>query len=191
MKYYLFIAMLVTSLFVNAQEAKSKIEQFKDSYMAASKEERAKMEPFALDLENFLKQQQIQTIGGIPFGISREKASEMLRNKFGEPTFDPSSTTISFENIKYAGVDFDNAHFLFQSDGVNSYLNECIFVKNTKTKEEAIIEQEYLRSLLSQKYVIDTLRIDTGINIYSGGISPLWDGHWYDLNSKKIVWHLI
>ena len=57
-----------------------------------------------------------------------------------------------FKNIKYAGVDFNSVYFLFQSYGINSYFNACIFILNAKTKKEAIDKQDEMRALLSKKY---------------------------------------
>lgn len=31
------------------------------------------------------------------------------------------------------------------------------------------------------KYELSKAETDNGLNTYGGGISPLWDGHWYSL----------
>ena len=103
-------------------------------------------------VEANLKKEQITAIGGIPFGISREKALPVLRNKYGEEDYLSDNKHIVFKNIKYAGVDFNSVYFLFQSDGINSYFNACIFILNAKTKKGAIDKQDEMRALLSKKY---------------------------------------
>lgn len=105
--------------------------------------------------------EQITAIGGIPFGISREKALPVLRNKYGEEDYLSDNKHIVFKNIKYAGVDFNSVYFLFQSDGINSYFNACIFILNAKTKKEAIDKQDEMRALLSKNTIYLLLQMIT------------------------------
>lgn len=181
MRIVLFGIMLIASIVVRAQEATPSFEQLKEYYQYASVDERVKMDSIFQTLENNLKRQQVKNIGGISFGISREEAMELLKNKYGEPVYNPGSTVISFRNIKYAGYDFDSVHFLFQSDGTNSFFNSCIFIKEAKTQKKAVEEQENLYKVLCDKYELSKAETENGLNTYGGGISPLWDGHWYSL----------
>lgn len=112
-------------------------------------------------VEANLKKEQITAIGGIPFGISREKALPVLRNKYGEEDYLSDNKHIVFKNIKYAGVDFNSVYFLFQSDGINSYFNACIFILNAKTKKGAIDKQDEMRALLSKNTIYLLLQIIT------------------------------
>lgn len=130
-------------------------------------------------IETYIETNQIKSICGIDFGISREKALSILHKKYGVPSSDSNDMTLSFDNIKYAGLDFNNVHFLFQSDGIRSYFNCCIFVKNAKDKSEVIKTTELYYSVLSRKYNLLEIIDHNGFNTYSGGVSPLWDGKWY------------
>lgn len=69
-----------------------------------------------------LLKEQVKTIGGIPFGISHDKAETMLRNKFGSSEYNPSSTTLSFKDVKYAGRDFAAVHFYFNQMDLTAIL---------------------------------------------------------------------
>lgn len=177
------IILFFITLAVNAQNSISSFEQLRKTYQYSSSEEKAKLDSTYQYLEQNLKDQQVKDIGGISFGISRDIALELLKNKYGEPVNNPTSTTISFNNIKYAGYDFDSVHFLFQSDGINSYFNSCIFILNAKTKKEAIEKQEFLYKALYDKYNMFKSETEDGFYIYCGGVSPLWDGHWYNLKT--------
>lgn len=183
-KLLFFIIAVILASPIEAQENNTPtIEEMKAYYKLASKEERARLDSAFAPMEDYQREQQVKTIGGVPFGVSREKALEMLRMKFGEPMYDPDRTTISFKNIKYAGRDFDNVHFLFQSDGITTYLNSCIFILSAKTQKDAAAQVEKVRSFLSDKYFLFDMKDEqTGFQIYSGGVSPMWDGHWYTLD---------
>lgn len=184
MRFFLLGIMLIVSMAVKAQEETPSFEQMKEYYQYASPEERIKIDSLFQDMEKNLEKQQVSNIGGIAFGISRDNALELLRNKYGEPEYNPRSTIISYKNIKYAGYDFDAVHFLFQSDGINSYFNSCIFIKEAKTRKEVIEKQEKLYQILSGKYELYKDKTDNGFDTYGGGISPLWDGHWYNLSDE-------
>ena len=172
MKKILIALMLVIPLFANSQEESNLV----------SKDSLNKDSLPALDLvgsiETNLKKEQIKSIGGIAFGISQEKALPILRNKYGREESFSDNKDIVFKNIKYAGVDFNSVHFLFQSDGINSYFNTCIFILDAKTRKEAIAKQKEMKDILSQKYDFSSFEDDNGFDLYAGGVSPLWDGHW-------------
>lgn len=172
MKKILIALMLVIPLFANSQEESNLV----------SKDSLNKDSLPALDLvgsiETNLKKEQIKSIGGIAFGISQEKALPILRNKYGREEYFSDNKDIVFKNIKYAGIDFNSVHFLFQSDGINSYFNTCIFILDAKTRKEAIAKQKEMKDILSQKYDFSSFEDDNGFDLYAGGVSPLWDGHW-------------
>ncbi len=123
-------------------------------------------------LENAKKEQTVREICGIPFGTSYEKAEEILRNKYGYPKFSTDRTTITYDNKTYAGIMFDSIHFLFQSDGINSYMNGCVFIINTKTVNEAKMERDRLHDKLSEKYFMSDNTDKNGFKYYIGGFSP-------------------
>lgn len=184
--FFIFAVILTSPIEAQENDAPS-YKELKAYYKVASAEERARLDSVFAPMEEERKLEQVKTIGGVPFGISRERALEMLRLKFGEP-YDPDHTTISFKNVKYAGNDFDNIHFLFQSDGINTYLNSCIFVLYAKNQRDATEKVEKIRSLLANKYQLVSMKDkETGFMIYSGGISPLWDGHWYTMIDNELL----
>lgn len=173
MKKLLIVLMFIAPLFANAQEYGNLTS--KDSLNINMASSQTVVDSI---MEANLKKEQITVIGGIPFGISREKALPVLRNKYGTEDYLSDNKDIVFKNIKYAGVDFNSVYFLFQSDGINSYFNACIFILNAKTKKEAIDKQEEMRDLLSKKYDLSSFTDDNGFDLYVGGVSPLWNGSW-------------
>lgn len=151
---------------------------------------RAHPKLFMETVENNLRSQQVHNIGGIPFGISREDALSRLRNKYGEPEYNPQSTVVTFKHIKYAGHDFSSVHFLFESDGINSYLNACIFVNDAKTKSEAIKKMEDLKTDLEKRYNVCSAEGENGFMTYGGGVSPVWDGKMASFKKEYYTaWH--
>ena len=83
------------------------------------------------------EEQTVREICGVPFGSSYEKTKEMLENKYGYPEYNPDRTVITYKHKTYAGFTFDSIHFLFQSDGVHSYLNGCVFIMDAKSLSDA------------------------------------------------------
>lgn len=182
------IAAVFTFGVVFAQDELPSLDQLQQYYSTvATTSEKATLDSVMAPIEAAQKIQQVKSIGGVAFGISREEARRMLVNKYGESMYNPESTVLSFKNVKYAGNDFETIHFLFQSDGYNSFLNACIFVKSAKTKREAEAINEEYRSLLSKKYDISEGVDSNGNKTFGGGISPLWDGHWYNLTNDVLT----
>lgn len=170
---------------VVAQEQNLTTEDIVRYYPLASPEEKVVIDSLFSDLVEKQKAVQVTSICGVPFGSSRLEAGRVLRNKFGEPYFLSDDSHIVYNNVKYGGMDFDSIHFLFQSDGYNSYFNTCIFIKGAKNKSKANEIMESYKRLLSKKY--EPLSEDTdalGFKNYGGGISPLWNGNWYDFMTK-------
>ncbi len=109
MKKLLIVLMFIVPLFANAQEYGNLTS--KDSLNINMASSQAVVDSI---MEANLKKEQITAIGGIPFGISREKALPVLRNKYGTEDYLSDNKDIVFKNIKYAGVDFNSVYFLFQ-----------------------------------------------------------------------------
>ncbi len=105
-------------------------------------------------IEDIVDSQTVKEICGIPFGASLQDAKSMLKNKYGYPEYGIDPNVVTYKNKKYAGIMFDSIHFLFQSDGVNSYLNGCVFILNAKTQKEAIEHRELLHDALAEKYIM-------------------------------------
>ena len=182
MKFFfsLFLFLWVP-LFMCAQDSGVTTKDVLRYYKIASPEEKQSIDSLFIDMEARSKAIQIKSICGVDFGMSRESALSTLRNKYGSPMYNPNEMVVSFENVKYGGLDFESVHFLFQSDGIRSYLYSCIFVKGAKNKSEAEEITELYRSVLSRKYELSESITDIGFKTYGGGISPLWDGKWHTL----------
>ncbi len=179
MRIIFFVIALFVSFVAKAQDSILSLEQLQSQYIWASAEERTQMDLAFKETEDKFKAQQVTNIGGIEFGISYEEAKIKLEKKYGNPEYFPNNTALPYSKVKYAGYDFDSINFLFESDGVKSYLNACIFILNAKTKNDAIKKLETLHQLLSQKYELEEYPTDGGYKAYVCGFSPLWDGHWY------------
>lgn len=182
---------LMAALFYSSSAEETPVDQIRSMLQNMTPEQK---DSFAAQLDatvERMKEQQIKTIGGIPFGIDKTIARIKLRNKFGQEFYTTNDNMICFENIKYAGNDFGSVHFLFVSDGTKSFLNSCIFVKKAKTKEEAFKLLNGLRLELEKKYSVISYTGDNGFPNYGGGISPLWDGYFaHFLPEYMPAWHI-
>ena len=136
----------------------SKLKEVQDSIMEIRKEK-----------------QTIREICGVPFGSSYEKAKDMLENKYGYPDYNPDKTVLTYKHKTYAGIMFDSIHFLFQSDGIHSYLNGCVFILDAKSLSDAKKKQEMLHKKLSDKYFMIDDTNSNGNKVYFGGYPPTPD----------------
>lgn len=175
--------LLIVTLGTFAQERE--LEKKQREYRFATTEEKALMDSLYQPIADKLLKEQIKTIGGIPFGISHDKAEPMLMNKFGSPEYNSSSTRLSFRDVKYAGRDFAAVHFLFQSNGLDSYLNACIFIINASSLADAIEKEKNIADNVLSKYTLFEDKDSNGYPIHGGGMSPLWDGRWTTLDFTK------
>lgn len=185
MKHYFFTLFCISiSILCHAQNTQSDMsvkDMMEYYYKIAPEQERSKLDSLFNDLVNQCKSIQVKSICGVDFGTSKDDAEVILKNKFGTPLDYSKETVIPFENIKYAGIDFDNVYFLFQSDGNNSFFNSCVFLKQAKNKKQVKEIIETYKTALSRKYTLKEDIATNGFNIYEGGISPLWDGKWQSI----------
>lgn len=159
-------------------------------YKTASQEEKAVMDSLFVSFADAQRDQQVKQICGIKFGIPLPEARRILCNKFGEPIYDPSgSNRLSFKNVKYAGISFDSIHFLFQSDGWQTYFYTCIFIKEAKNKKDVQPILNLYNELLSKKYTLSEVVGEFGFLDYWGGISPLWSGSPFELLDNLMAFH--
>ena len=80
---------------------------------------------------------------------------------------------------------FDMIIFQFQSDGRESYLCGCIFVKYAKTYTEALdIEKGYADELAKKYEMINRLPDENGNPKHMCGYSPLWNGVLRDIKNS-------
>lgn len=180
-----FVFSSLTSTVKAQQNFSAETDLLLSRYKNATAEEKILMDSVFSKIQDEYRGYQIKSICGVDFGMTREEASEILRNKFGAPIYNPNDNIISYEKIKYGGIDFDFVHFNFQSDGKKTYLNSCIFVKDAKDKTKAEKIIELYRDILSKKYKLVESMTSNGFKCYGGGVSPLWDGHWVSLSENK------
>lgn len=119
------------------------------------------------------ERQTVKEICGISFGTSYFTTKGMLENKFGNPDYNPDKTIITYSNKTYGGITFDYIHFLFQSDGIHSYFNGCVFILSAKSLGEAKTKQKMLYEKLSEKYNMNDKTDENGNLYYIGGYSPI------------------
>ena len=115
-----------------------------------------------------------KSICGVDFGSSYEAAKSILEGKFGKADSDKQAE-ICYLNREYEGFKFNGILFTFQSDGYNTYLNDCFFFKKFMDFASA---KEFSRNLfmrLAEKY--DNIEI-VSENVFVGAIggrSPVSD----------------
>ena len=115
-----------------------------------------------------------KSICGVDFGSSYEAAKSILEGKFGKADSDKQDE-ICYLNREYEGFKFNGILFTFQSDGYNTYLNDCFFFKKFMDFASA---KEFSRNLfmrLAEKY--DNIEI-VSENVFVGvigGRSPVSD----------------
>ena len=136
-------------------------------------------------MESTRKKETVKEICGIPFGTSIEEARTMLENKYGFPEYDSDKMSIRYKHKSYAGIMFDTIYFLFESDGLRSYMNGCIFILDAETLKEAQKKQDKLREKLSEKYYLLPQKDDNKNTYYIGGYAPIGEGLAFSIDIIK------
>lgn len=117
-----------------------------------------------------------KSICGVDFGSSYETAKSILGHKFGQAEIDKDKE-IWYFNRDYAGFNFSAIKFHFQSDGYNTYFNECVFCNKFNDVSLAKKFEKKLLAKLSEKYENMVSDIDdNGFLVVSGGVSPVSSG---------------
>ena len=187
MKFF-FTTMLVVVMSIMTYAQDNGVMGFQEivrKYKMATPEMKLLMDSLYSKMQDDYRAMQVKSVCGVAFGTNRENAFSFLKNKYGNPSNLSTNNMIVFDNIKYGGIDFDSVIFMFQSDGKNSYLNTCIFVKRAKTKTKAEQIMDLYFTSLSKKYYLSSTSDKNGFRCYGGGVSPLWDGHWSTLFEGK------
>lgn len=127
----------------------------------------------------------VKEICGIPFGTSYEDAKSKLENKYGYSEYSSDRTTITFKRKSYAGIMFDTIHFLFESDGVNSFMNGCVFIMDAESLKEAETKRDMLYEKLSEKYYMLSDKDKNGNKYYIGGYAPVGDSYAFAIDIVK------
>ena len=166
MKYKLFILTLIISsvLSTNAQELSfdEKIDSFNTIL---------KGNPQFINEK--IKGMQVTEIFGIKFGSSMDEVSKKMKAKYGNPSR-TNGFNITYEGLRYAGIWFDDIFLKFQSDGVKTYFNYCIFGIRCKTLNEAWEKQKRLAELLEKKYYVYWVDENSPRPGFAACISPLY-----------------
>lgn len=127
----------------------------------------------------------VKEICGIQFGTSIEEARTMLENKYGYPDYSHDKMVITYKHKSYAGIMFDTIYFLFESDGVNSYMNGCTFILNAESLKDAKKKLEMLHDKLGEKYYMMPERDENGNTYYVGGYAPIGEGLAFSIDILK------
>ena len=136
-------------------------------------------------MESSKQNQTVKEICGIPFGTSIEEAKTMLENKYGYPEYSSDKMVVTYKHKSYAGIRFDTIHFLFESDGVHSFMNGCVFILNAETLREAKKKRDMLYEKLNEKYYMLSDKDENGNTFYVGGYAPIGDGCAFVINILK------
>lgn len=131
------------------------------------------------EYEKRIERQRVSEICNVPFGCSYEKAKDILENKYDTCESESDRTKIIYKNKIYAKMVFDKIIFLFQSDGVNSYMNGCVFIQEAKSLKEAEEKMNDLKIRLSYKYELTAMVDDNGNAYYTGGVPPKDCNDWW------------
>lgn len=127
-------------------------------------------------MENARKKETVKEICGIPFGTPKDEAEKMLENKYGYSEYSGDKMVISYKHKSYAGIMFDTIYFLFESDGVHSYMNGCVFILEAETLRDAEKKRDMLYEKLKEKYFMLSEKDDNNNTYYVGGYAPIGEG---------------
>lgn len=114
-----------------------------------------------------------QSICGVDFGSSYESAKTILEGKFGKAD-SYENNKLYYYDREYAGFGFDAIIFTFQSDGYNTYFNDCFF--GCKFTDITLAKQFHniLLTKLCAKYSYPRIGADeNGLPWAIGGKSPV------------------
>lgn len=107
---------------------------------------------------------------GIPFGISKVKATELLRYKYGD--YDGySMDCITYYGFRLDGVEYESAHFFFNKD--MKFTNALFNRKKVKTGEEVVDDALSVSRVLSEQYLV--------VNLKAGGVSQSYSASDMDI----------
>jgi len=124
--------------------------------------------------EKIGKYNMVTEICNIPFGSTYEETKRILTEKYGDYDYLYSTKDdLIFKNKKYAGVDFDSMHFMFQSDSERSYFNGAFLCINCKSKAEAIRTKKRMHDMLSKRYSAFVNMDGDDVYLSMGGLSPV------------------
>lgn len=185
--FFILFLLFCTSIVSFADDVTIDVEQVQKTYWASAPEVKARLDTLMRSVDENYKRNQVVSICGVRFGMDLETAKNILKSKYGEVAFDADPNTLVYENIKYANTDYDQVIFRFQSDGINTYLSACVLCKYASSLSKARKLEKEFAEILSHKYTsLTEVKDINGETIHIGGITPLWDGHWYNFSKEHV-----
>lgn len=119
--------------------------------------------------------QVVNGVAGIDFGCSYDKAKKILEERYGVMASYSTINNISYYNISVGTIEFQSADFGFQygKSGLRCF-NQATFSTPYELSElkDAIKTREYIKGILSKKYVIETI-IQNSMKYYVCGVNEL------------------
>lgn len=127
----------------------------------------------------------VNEICGVRFGSSYRVVKRQLKKKYGEPYSAMDGKVIYYSKVVYGGIYFDIIMFSFQFDGMKSFLNDVIFIKESDNLETAESYREQIYNKLSEKYIVFSSTDSYGNKAYYGGVSPISEGKAFQIDIMK------
>lgn len=107
---------------------------------------------------------------GVSFGTPFEFVRYAFERRFGSPAC-LASNSILYKNVFYRGMVFDDISFAFHKDeDGNRYLNQAVFLKNARDKDEAAQIKDCIQRELSWYYTSVHV-LDDDLTV--GGLPPV------------------
>lgn len=186
-RIFILFFLFCTSIASFADDVTIDVEQVQKTYWTSTPEVKARIDTLMRSVDENYKRNQVVSVCGVRFGIDMETAKHILKSKYGEVAFDAGPNTLVYENVNYANTDYDQIQFRFQSDGANTYLSACVLCKYANSLSKARKLEKDFAEILSQKYTsLTEVKDINGETTHIGGISPLWDGHWYNFSKEHV-----
>lgn len=114
-------------------------------------------------------------ICGVKFGASFEVAQAILDQKFGQGFVTSNRNALVYNDVRYAGINWDKVTFEFQRDGSSSYCISCQMMLACGDLKLAKEARDELRDKLAKKYELKEVVDAAGVMGYKGGVSPTDD----------------
>lgn len=107
------------------------------------------------------------SVAGVEFGKHHDAVVRVLVAQYGLPSQE-SNGVLGYENLKYDGMEFSKADFMFNKQGK---LNEAHFILYVPSKLQAEKKLDELEKQLSKQYSVSEDWDDSG-KFVKGGLGP-------------------
>ncbi len=107
------------------------------------------------------------SVAGVEFGKHHDAVVRVLVAQYGLPSQE-SNGILGYENLKYDGMEFSKADFMFNKQGK---LNEAHFILYVSSKLQAEKKLDELEKQLSKQYSVSEDWDDSG-KFVKGGLGP-------------------